>query len=171
MTNKDFFMQTWQGEIKRTLSAVNGLPQDMSKLTYKCDDKARSAADLIGHLLPHAEALSNATKTFIASEGPSKQFSSRDEAAQYFEKHANQLLENLKDIDEKTWEEQIVAFEINGNKLFEYPMSAMFWMFMFDIIHHRGQLSTYYRSMGVRNPSIYGPTAEDIEEMMAAASN
>ena len=46
-------------------------------------------------------------------------------------------------------------------------MSAMYWMMMFDIIHHRGQLSTYYRQMGVRNPSIYGPTAEDIEPMMA----
>jgi uncharacterized damage-inducible protein DinB len=167
MTNKEFFMQTWQGEMKRTLSAVKGLPQDMSKLDYKCNDKARSAADLIGHLLPHAEALSNATKTFVASEGPSKKFNSKEEAAEYFEKHATQVLENLKDIDEKTWNDQIVAFEFNGNKLFEYPMSAMFWMFMFDIIHHRGQLSTYYRAMGVRNPSIYGPTAEDVEEMMA----
>ena len=62
----------------------------------------------------------------------------------------------------------MVEFQLNGNKLFAYPMSAMFWMFMFDIIHHRGQLSTYYRHMGVRNPSIYGPTAEDMEEMMAA---
>jgi uncharacterized damage-inducible protein DinB len=45
----------------------------------------------------------------------------------------------------------------------------MFWGFLFDTVHHRGQLSTYYRQMGVRNPSIYGPTAETIEEMMAAA--
>jgi uncharacterized damage-inducible protein DinB len=171
MTNKEFFMQTWQGEIKRTLNAVKGLPSDMSKLNYKCDEKARSAAELIGHMLPHAEALSNATKTFVAVEGPTKKFTSKEEAAEFFEKHANQLLENLKDVDETTWNDKIISFEVNGNKLFEYPMSAMFWMFMFDIIHHRGQLSTYYRAMGVRNPSIYGPTAEDIEEMMAAASN
>ena len=90
-----------------------------------------------------------------------------EEAAAYFEKYATLLVEKLKAIEDKTWNEQIVAFHLDGNKLFAYPMSNMFWMFMFDIIHHRGQLSTYYRHMGVRNPQIYGPTAEDIEEMMA----
>jgi uncharacterized damage-inducible protein DinB len=27
-------------------------------------------------------------------------------------------------------------------------------------VHHRGQLSTYLRPMGGKNPSIYGPTAD-----------
>jgi len=40
------------------------------------------------------------------------------------------------------------------------------WMFMFDIIHHRGQLSTCYRPMEAVQPPIYGPTAEMVEEMM-----
>lgn len=170
MTNKEFFIQTWQGEMKRTLSAVRGLPADMSKLDYRCDEKARSAADIIGHILPHAEALCNATKTFVAVEKTGKQFSSIEEAASYFEKNATLLVENLQSTDDATWEEKMVAFELNGNKLFEYPMSAIFWMFMFDIIHHRGQLSTYYRHMGVRNPQIYGPTAEDMEAMAKATS-
>ena len=38
---------------------------------------------------------------------------------------------------------------------------------MFDTVHHRGQLTTYYRPMGMPNPSIYGPTAETMEQMMA----
>jgi uncharacterized damage-inducible protein DinB len=167
MTNKEFFMQTWQSEMKRTLSAVKGLPSEMSLLDYKCDEKARSAADIIGHILPHAESLCNATKTFIAVEESGKHFSDTAEAATYFEKYATQLVENLKNTDDATWNDKIVAFQLNGKKLFEYPMSAMFWSFMFDIIHHRGQLSTYYRHMGVRNPQIYGPTAEDMEAMMA----
>ena len=49
MTNKEFFIQTWQSEIPRTLSAINGLPNDMTKLNYKCDEKARSAAAILGH--------------------------------------------------------------------------------------------------------------------------
>lgn len=167
MTNKDFFIQTWQAEIPRTLSAINGLPNDMEKLNYRCNEKARSAAQLIGHFLPHAEALAHATHTFIADEKSERNFTSIEEAANYFETNANQVIENLKKTDDKTWEEQIVEFHINGNKLFAYPMMNIFWMTMFDIIHHRGQLSTYYRQMGVRNPPIYGPTAEDIEERMA----
>jgi uncharacterized damage-inducible protein DinB len=170
MTNKEFFIQTWQAEIPRTLIAVNGLPKDMNKLNYRCNEKSRSAAQLIGHFLQHAEAMSNATKTFIANEKPDRTFANVEEAASYFEKNANELVENLKKIDDKTWDEQIVEFQINGNKLFAYPMTNIFWMSLFDIVHHRGQLSTYYRQMGVRNPAIYGPTAEDMEDMMAASA-
>lgn len=171
MTNKDFFIQTWQSEMKRTLGAVNGLPKDMDKLNYRCNEKSRSAAEIIGHILPHAEAMSNSTGSFILAEKANKEFASTAEAAAYFENHATQLVENLQAIDEKTWEEQVVEFTLNGNKIFAFPMSAMFWTFMFDIIHHRGQLSTYYRSMGVRNPPIYGPTAEDMEALTAAQQN
>ena len=168
MTNKEFFIQTWQAEMKRTAGAVRGLPTDMSKLAYKCDEKARSAAEIIGHILPHAEAICKATDSFIVAEENGKTYDSIEDAASYFEKYATQLVEKLEATDETTWNEKIVEFHFNGNKLFAYPMSNMFWMFMFDIIHHRGQLSTYYRHMGVRNPPIYGPTAEDIEAMAAA---
>ncbi len=168
MTNKEFFIQTWQAEMKRTAGAVRALPADMTKLNYKCDEKARSAADIIGHILPHAEALTNAVDSFIAIEQPGKQYNSIEEAALYFEKYASLLVDKLNATDDKIWNEQIVEFHLNGNNLFAYPMSNMFWMFMFDIIHHRGQLSTYYRHMGVRNPQIYGPTAEDMEAMAVA---
>lgn len=168
MTNKEFFMQTWQAEMKRTAGAVRALPTDMTKLCYKCDEKARSAADIIGHILPHAESLCKATDNFIATEQTGKQYDSIEDAAAYFERYAMLLIEKLKATSETTWNEKIVEFHLDGNKLFEYPMSNMFWMFMFDIIHHRGQLSTYYRHMGVRNPQIYGPTAEDMEAMAVA---
>jgi uncharacterized damage-inducible protein DinB len=35
------------------------------------------------------------------------------------------------------------------------------WGFLFDAIHHRGQISTYLRPMGGKVPSIYGPSADD----------
>jgi uncharacterized damage-inducible protein DinB len=170
MTNKEFFIQTWQAEMPKTLGAINALPKDMDKLNYRCDEKARSAAQLIGHILSHAESLNHATKTFISDEKADKKFSSVAEAADSFEKNATQLGEKLNGIDDKTWAEQIVEYQVDGHKIFAYPMSAIYWTVIFDIIHHRGQLSTYYRHMGVRNPNIYGPTAEDMEEMMAKAN-
>lgn len=119
-------------------------------------------------MLPHAESISNATDSFVAAEKTGKAYNSIEEAATYFEKYATRLVEKLQATDETTWNEKFVEFYLDGNKLFAYPMRDMFWMMMFDIIHHRGQLSTYYRQMGVRNPSIYGPTAEDMETMMAS---
>jgi hypothetical protein len=35
------------------------------------------------------------------------------------------------------------------------------WGFLFDLIHHRGQLSTYLRPMGSTVPAIYGPSADE----------
>lgn len=170
MTNKDFFIQMWKSEAKTTAVAVRALPGDMSKLDYRPHPKSRSASDIIGHILPHAEAMMKATETFVMSEDQ-MQFKSIEEAATYFEKNAALLIEKLEKLDEKIWNEKIVPFMMHGNKIFEAPMGSMFWSFLVDIIHHRGQLSTYYRAMGMRNPSIYGPTAEDIEEQMAAMKN
>ncbi len=50
------------------------------------------------------------------------------------------------------------TIEFFGN---ERPASAMAWSFLFDIVHHRGQISTYLRPMGSTVPQIYGPSADE----------
>ena len=145
-----------------TLSAINGLPEDMDKLSYKCNEKAKTAAELISHFLGHAEVMNNAADDFIANEKTeTKFFGNKEEAVAYFEKNAKALTDKLKSLDDKIWDERTISFRLDGQEFFAYPMSNTFWMLLFDMIHHRGQLSTYYRQMGVRNPQIYGPTADD----------
>ena len=39
--------------------------------------------------------------------------------------------------------------------------SPMAWSFLFDIVHHRGQITTYLRPMGSTVPQIYGPSADE----------
>jgi uncharacterized damage-inducible protein DinB len=41
------------------------------------------------------------------------------------------------------------------------PASPMAWSFLFDIVHHRGQISTYLRPMGSTVPQIYGPSGDE----------
>ena len=41
------------------------------------------------------------------------------------------------------------------------PASPMAWSFLFDIVHHRGQISTYLRPMGSTVPQIYGPSHDE----------
>lgn len=164
MTNKEFFLKTWNNEMASTMSAINGLPDNMESLNYKSDEKARSAAAILGHILNHAEEMCNACEKFIIEEKSThKQFNSKQEIASFFEKHARLLTDKLNAVDDKTWESKLIEFKFDGNKLFAYPMSDTYWILIFDIIHHRGQLSTYYRHMGVRSPQIYGPTADDIK--------
>ena len=42
----------------------------------------------------------------------------------------------------------------------ELPAGDIVWLFHFDEIHHRGQLSTYLRPMGAKVPSIYGASGD-----------
>ena len=41
------------------------------------------------------------------------------------------------------------------------PASPMAWSFLFDIVHHRGQITTYLRPMGCTVPQMYGPSADE----------
>jgi uncharacterized damage-inducible protein DinB len=50
---------------------------------------------------------------------------------------------------------------MNGTPVWEAPLGDMLWGFLFDAIHHRGQLSAYLRPMGAKVPSIYGPSGDD----------
>ncbi|HET9252819.1 MAG TPA: DinB family protein [Candidatus Eisenbacteria bacterium] len=37
----------------------------------------------------------------------------------------------------------------------------MAWSFLFGLVHHRGQITTYFRPMGSTVPQIYGPSADE----------
>ena len=63
-------------------------------------------------------------------------------------------------MDEAAWDKP-GRFVLNGETRMAMPVSGFLWMFFFDAIHHRGQLSTYIRPMGGKVPSIYGPSGDD----------
>jgi uncharacterized damage-inducible protein DinB len=48
----------------------------------------------------------------------------------------------------------------HGVVILQQPLGQILWLFLFDGIHHRGQLSAYLRPMGATVPSIYGPSAD-----------
>jgi uncharacterized damage-inducible protein DinB len=48
--------------------------------------------------------------------------------------------------------------------LLKDTVEGLLWIALFDMVHHRGQLSTYIRPMGGKVPSIYGPSADDAGE-------
>jgi len=49
----------------------------------------------------------------------------------------------------------------DGAVIFSLPVSMFIRMLVFNhLFHHRGQLSTYLRSLDIALPSIYGPSAD-----------
>ena len=121
------------------------------------------------HFVSHVEDLIEAVETGILNHRVTANYPSIEAATGVFEKGTEKLTTLLDTVDEKTWEEKNIPMLIFGNKFGEKPLGQTCWMFLFDLIHHRGQLSTYYRPMGLVQPAIYGPTSEMVEQMMAQA--
>jgi uncharacterized damage-inducible protein DinB len=68
--------------------------------------------------------------------------------------------ERLERLDAAKWESK-GRFLMGDAPAWEDSVEAFFWGFLFDSIHHRGQITTYLRPMGGKVPSIYGPSADD----------
>ena len=54
-----------------------------------------------------------------------------------------------------------VKFFVAPKTMGEYKPLAFLFRFLFDQIHHRGQLSVYLRMAGGKVPSIYGPSGDE----------
>jgi uncharacterized damage-inducible protein DinB len=77
-----------------------------------------------------------------------------------FEKNAAELQSRLAAMDDAAWERKVKLIA-DGKVMWETTLGDMLFGFLFDAIHHRGQLSSYLRPMGGKVPSIYGPSADD----------
>ena len=56
-----------------------------------------------------------------------------------------------------------------GHKIFTMPRVACIrTMVLNHIIHHRAQLTVYYRLLGIPVPGLYGPSADETETSAAA---
>jgi uncharacterized damage-inducible protein DinB len=76
-----------------------------------------------------------------------------------FHQCAESLQQQLIMIDSTDWLKERIVIS-GGVVILKQPLGQILWLFLFDGIHHRGQLSTYLRPMGAAVPSIYGPSAD-----------
>jgi len=169
MTTKEYFLKMWMDEAKSTINALKALPAD--KLDYRPHPKTRSAKEIVDHIVPHANEVVEVLEKGVLNYVTDANYPTTQDAINAYETANAKLEKAIASVDDNTWNEKIVPMMVGGKNVWECPLRDMCWTFLFDTIHHRGQLSTYYRPMGTRNPSIYGPTAETMEEQMAAQSN
>lgn len=80
---------------------------------------------------------------------------------------ARKALANVSDADMiKDW-----TLLAGGHKIFTMPRAACIRsMVLNHIIHHRAQLTVYYRLLGIPVPGLYGPSADETESTAASAN-
>lgn len=81
------------------------------------------------------------------------------EAIAAYERNVQDLEQRLATVDDARWNGK-ARFLVDGRVAWETTLGDMLFGFLFDAIHHRGQLSTYLRPMGSKVPAIYGPSAD-----------
>ena len=77
------------------------------------------------------------------------------EVVDAYEQQSAEITRRWKELPEESWGGSLEFF---GS---QRPASPMAWSFLFDIIHHRGQITTYLRPMGSTVPQIYGPSGDE----------
>jgi uncharacterized damage-inducible protein DinB len=77
-----------------------------------------------------------------------------------YERNAAAFEAKLQTVDDAKWESP-ARLLMDGKPMWETTLGDMLFGFLFDAVHHRGQLSSYLRPMGARVPSIYGPSGDD----------
>ena len=175
MTNKEFFINNWIEESKVTARAFRSFPTEPSKLNYKHHPKSRSPWEILNHIGPHGKEIYQGITTDRVDlinegqfdlKGPNI-YKDPEAAAKDVEDYSQKVVDSLRKLDDDTWANKKLPVYWGPVKIMEMPLMNFAWMMYNDMIHHRGQLSTYYRPLGIQHPSLHGPTAEEEDAMMA----
>jgi uncharacterized damage-inducible protein DinB len=152
MDDKALFTEFWTNEAKTTAKVLSRIPEGSS---YKPDPKSRTAQEIAWQIVGEEQMLIDALETGKAVWNPSEMPKSMREIATTYEKTSADICRRLKALGADKWNGELEWF---GKKR---PASPMAWSFLFDIVHHRGQITTYLRPMGSKVPQIYGPSGDE----------
>src|SRR5262249_5928973 len=133
------------------------VPADQA--AYRPHERSTSAGDIVWLLATElgdaCELIDRGEVSFVFRPAPSV-----PEAVKTYQQNAENFEKRLATVDDNTWDKN-ARFLADGKVIWETTLGDMLYGFLFDAIHHRGQLSTYLRPMGAKVPSIYGPSADD----------
>ncbi len=158
MNNREHLVECFKSERPKFVRVLRAVPADQS--AYRPHPRSTCAGDLVwllaGELHDACELVDRSEVNFVQTPAPA----TLDESIAAYERNAGELETRLAKLDDAAWGKK-VRFLVDGNVAWEAALGDMLWGFLFDAIHHRGQLSSYLRPMGAKVPSIYGPSADD----------
>lgn len=157
MDQKSLFLKYWEKEAPATRKVISRIPEGSD---YRPDAKSRTAREIAWLIVHEEKALVEGleTGTLEWNDIPAPP-TIKEVLAAYDRLHEN-LSKRLQAIGSDRWEGP-VPFMYGGQEVMKESGYDNAWGFLLDIVHHRGQLSTYLRPMGAKVPQIYGPSADE----------
>ena len=151
------FVKYWEKEGAATRKVLSRIPEGSD---YRPDPKSRPAREIAWLIVREEMALGEGLrrKQMEWAEVPAPQ--TMKEVLAEYDRHHNTITEQFRAMDAAAWDGK-VPFMYEGKVVMNETAYDNAFGFLFDIIHHRGQISTYLRAMGSTVPSIYGPSADE----------
>ena len=152
MDEKALFTKFWVDESKTTSKVLGRIPDGSD---YRPDKKSRVAQEIAWQIVCEEKMIIDALETGKAEWMPSPAPASMKDISAAYDKQSADVVARLGALPVSRWDGSLEFFGSSR------PASPMAWSFLFDIVHHRGQISTYLRPMGSTVPQIYGPSADE----------
>ena len=157
MDEKSLFLKLWDKEAAATRKVISRIPEGSD---YRPDPKSRCAREIAWLIVREemvlAEGLEKGQLEWEEIPAPATM---KEVLALYDARHANDSV-RMHALDHSHFERR-VPFMFGGQTIMNESGFENAWGFFLDIIHHRGQISTYLRPMGSTVPQIYGPSADE----------
>ena len=152
MDEKALFTKFWTEESKTTRNVLARIPESS---VYRPDPRSRTAQEIAWQIVCEEKMLIDALESGKAEWAPPPMPDSMRDVLAEYERQSADVLRRWDALPQSRWDGKLEFF---GS---ERPASPMAWSFLFDIVHHRGQITTYLRPMGSTVPQIYGPSADE----------
>lgn len=158
MTTTEFNKACWANEYPLTRKAIAALSTD--HLDWSPDPVSRSTRRLIGHIVGHLQDVVELTTDGVINHRNEVPLGSVEEALAALDSAYEGLQSGLDALDDEAWGRP-ADFKLGDYLIANAPVEQLSWLMLFDMIHHRGQLSMHFRPNGQPVPSLYGPSADE----------
>ena len=152
MDERTLFTGFWTKESKTTRNVLARIPEGSD---YRPDPKSRTAQEIAWQIVCEEKMLIDALESGKAEWAPAPAPPAMKAVLEAYEQQSAGMEKRWNALPADRWDRPVEFF---GS---QRSVSSIAWGFLFDIIHHRGQLTTYLRPMGSTVPQVYGPTADE----------
>ena len=164
MTSKEFFVHTVKDELPRFRRFFEAVPSD--NLDYRPHERQKSTGEMNALFTNEIPMIAEVLKTGTLGDSfGSARTSTPAETRGAVERGLEEVAALAEAMPEAEWD-STAQLKMGDKVMWETSRGAMAWSFLLDLIHHRGQLSTYIRPMGGKVPAIYGPSGDSTDTGM-----
>lgn len=160
MNTKDYFLKIVAEEAPIFERVIAAIPDEHAD--YKPDPKSKTALQLARTIAFEVSVLPGVAKNGILDFSTTEMLpesAGKAEVVSTISAGLTALQSEVQALSEAMWDNDHAEMRASMGK-WETTKGDMLWHLLLDLIHHRGQLSTYLRAMGGKVPSIYGPSAD-----------